>query len=134
MATIFGSLRSNITKNFRYLLATTILTKRHLRCGLGILIANALLTESTFCFFAFPFLAFQTAFAQHQPPRSARSPHYFAHMSSNRLAGYDWAQMSTNLQRKHPQSGAEQREDSREESAAEQTATEEPDDKSDDKR
>ncbi|GAU89103.1 hypothetical protein RvY_01694 [Ramazzottius varieornatus] len=33
--------------------------------------------------------------------------------------------MSTKLQRKHPQSGAEQRENSREESAAEQTATEE---------
>ncbi|GAU95656.1 hypothetical protein RvY_07239 [Ramazzottius varieornatus] len=44
-------------------------------------------------------------------------------MHTNRLAGYDSAQMFTNLQRKHPQSGAEQREDSREESAAEQTAT-----------
>ncbi|GAV06853.1 hypothetical protein RvY_16770 [Ramazzottius varieornatus] len=33
--------------------------------------------------------------------------------------------MSTNLQRKHSQSGTEQIEDSREESAAEQTATEE---------
>ncbi|GAU93006.1 hypothetical protein RvY_05007 [Ramazzottius varieornatus] len=33
--------------------------------------------------------------------------------------------MSTNLQRKHPQGGVEQMEDSRQESAAEQTVTEE---------
>ncbi|GAU97232.1 hypothetical protein RvY_08563 [Ramazzottius varieornatus] len=33
--------------------------------------------------------------------------------------------MSTNLQRKHPQSGVEQRENSREELAAEQTVAEE---------